>query len=427
MYDAVVYGGSERPHRSELPNMAAYANRPVQVEMATLEECVRGYLQDDSVDYEDAEEEIPLPLPTGDPRLEEIKAKPNGSMTREDYSYVIQKISEAEFYEHDRPGGYPGHEQSTAVNWENPVNTPYDDDIERQDYRNRDDIPHITRNGNMTYHMAIAEESTVRFLLQKKRLPHRRRFYTPMNWHSTFPGAIRMASYLTDARYLRSDEKLYFVVIRLYNRRYYDNEMVIFSRRNIEDSYYTIEESGMKLTPAERSTTMIYRLTQAYYDAPSYKATYNLTSHGGYLWVYGVHVPIAYLMTLANLNLWAEVISQSEKNYDYFWSYIADDIEKRYPGFNIFYYVFSYEGMKDSMEWIFYHFYKQTDPTIRKDYKYADVAVKEALSYGPDNVPTNLRLYTKSGCRSLPQIIDMLAADYDWAKGDVAYPERQYA
>ena len=83
--------------------------------------------------------------------------------------------------------------------------------------------------------------------------------------------------------------------------------------------------------------------------------------------------------------------------------------------------------MKDSMEWIFYHFYKQTDPTIRKDYKYADVAVKEALSYGPDNVPTNLRLYTKSGCRSLPQIIYMLAADYDWAKGDVAYPERQYA
>ena len=88
---------------------------------------------------------------------------------------------------------------------------------------------------------------------------------------------------------------------------------------------------------------------------------------------------------------------------------------------------FSYEGMKDSMEWIFYHFYKQTDPTIHKDYIYADVAVKEALSYGPDNVPVNLRLYTKSGCRSLPQIIDMLAADYDWAKGDVAYPERQHA
>ena len=61
------------------------------------------------------------------------------------------------------------------------------------------------------------------------------------------------------------------------------------------------------------------------------------------------------------------------------------------------------------------------------DYIYADAAVKESLSYGPDNVPTNLRIYSKSGCRSLPQIIHMLAAHYDWAKGDVTYPERQYS
>ena len=77
----------------------------------------------------------------------------------------------------------------------------------------------------------------------------------------------------------------------------------------------------------------------------------------------------------------------------------------------------------------FWHFYKQGDPTIHKDYIYADAAVKEALSYGPDNVPVNLQPYTKSGCRSLPQIIYMLAADYDWAKAEttVPYPERQHA
>ena len=106
-----------------------------------------------------------------------------------------------------------------------------------------------------------------------------------------------------------------------------------------------------------------------------------------------------------------------------------EDIEKRYPGFNLFHYVFSYEGMKESMEWIFWHFYKQGDPTIHKDYIYADAAVKEALSYGPDNVPVNLQPYVKSGCRSLHQIIYMLAADFDWAKAEttVPYPERQRA
>ena len=110
MYDAAVYGGTERPHRSQIPNVAAYASRPVQMEMATLEDCVRGYFQEDTLDYPDNAEEIPLPLPTGDARLEEIKGRANSTMTRGDYSYVIQRISEAGFYEHDRPGGYPGHE-----------------------------------------------------------------------------------------------------------------------------------------------------------------------------------------------------------------------------------------------------------------------------------------------------------------------------
>ena len=106
-------------------------------------------------------------------------------------------------------------------------------------------------------------------LCSTHRLPYRRRFYKPLNWHPSFPCANRMASYLIKANYLKGDEDLFLVVIRTYNQRYYDNDMVIFSRRGIEDSYHTVEENGLRLTRGERSTCMIWP-SAAYYATPNY-------------------------------------------------------------------------------------------------------------------------------------------------------------
>ena len=71
----------------------------------------------------------------------------------------------------------------------------------------------------------------------------------------------------------------------------------------------------------------------------------------------------------------------------------------------------------------------QTGYTVHRDYAYADAAVKEAIGYGPDQLPINLKPYVKSGCRTLQQMIDTSAADADWANEatTVAYPERQQA
>ena len=119
-------------------------------------------------------------------------------------------------------------------------------------------------------------------------------------------------------------------------------------------------------------------------------------------------------MEEGNFYLWAEVISQSEENYDYFFRHLVNDLRLRHRNFHVFDYIVAYKGMQGTLEWALYRIHRTTNAeTTLPDYYFIDAAVESAIRMPPDGRPTNLKPYIESGCRNLREVIDMLVKDYE--------------